>query len=178
MSMIATWENAQTQGQHQFQMMALAERVESQQHRIAELEEDFIQLTITQRGKAVGRGTSVTASNDINDICDRSTGLQHRLMEVFGHKSCSIISTRDLLGITELSISSRLKAGDLEGFDNLETLRVRTDSRPPRGLFDDLPEIKNFLLEYKGYCGGKVSVNAVPREINGSENCRVSFGSH
>ena len=160
------------------QEAARIDALETDTDRLAALKEEVTQLSVAVNGRVVGRWDTGSGADD---ICDRSTGIQHELLlEVFGHNSCSLVSTRDLLSISELSISSRLKAGDLDGFDNLETLRIYTDQRPPATLLAGPRKIQNFLLEYKaGSCGGTFNVNGVPREIYESgSNCRVAFGDN
>lgn len=121
-----------------------------------------------------------------DDICERTPAVQRALKEQLNTSvPCSLISSRDLLPIRTLTISTeRIQAGDLAGLENLETLRLYLGQKPP--AITGKPQLKNFLLEWgqtqysqQAYCGGKFSVNGVPREIGTSAGgCRVSFGDH
>ncbi len=164
LSLLTNLGQAETNAQHKASIERLEGVVERQSVRLAALELNAIQM-----------------ADHPDDICERSPAIQKKLLDdVFHLTSCSKVSSRDLLGITDLSVSSPLKAGDLDGFRNLHTLRIRTDTRPPAALLADTTRIRNFLLEYPaGYCGGTFEVNGVPREVYRSgDNCRVAFGDN
>lgn len=163
------------------QLARLEADLERNQTRVAELENELIQLTGTLNGSATGRQPGTTISNRTrDDICERSPSLQQELLdEVFSLPTCSMVSSRDLLTVTELSISqTSLKTGDLDGFENLDTLRLYLGKRPPNDLLTGVRGIKHFLLEYPaGYCGGYFRVNGIQQAIYESgSNCRLSIG--
>ena len=65
----------------------------------------------------------------------------------------------------------------MAGFENLRSLDLRLAKRPPAGMFNDLPQLKNFRASWGGFCGAKLTVNGVLREVITKDGgCLVSFG--
>ena len=109
------------------------------------------------------------------DICERSPKLQKTILKELQLPSCQIVSERELLRITKLTVSAEeLWPGDLDGLRNLETLRLYLKAPPPEYLLSDMPKLANLTLEHGGICG-KLEINGQPAETHGSgDHCRLN----
>ena len=108
-----------------------------------------------------------------SDICERSPELQEIVLRELQLPSCQIVSERELLRITELSVTAEeLWPGDLDGLRNIETLRLYLNSSPPGDLLSDVPNLAYFTLQqYDGICGN-FAINGQPVEVRKSgDNC-------
>ena len=89
---------------------------------------------------------TISSSNQMAGICDRTPQVRDKLMEVTGVSACAQMTLGHLAGVTRLDLSGTgitgIQAEDFRGLSSLRVLWLQNNplSELPRGVFDDLLE--------------------------------------